>query len=56
MRIRLPNVDLPASLAGVVAPLRIQLQTHDSEGLSCWEQTYDGSDIAIAGARLTAHH
>ena len=51
-----PNVALPASLAGVVAPLRIQLQTHDSEGLSCWEQTYDGSDIAIAGARLTAHH
>ena len=51
-----PNVALPASLAGVVAPLRIQLQTHDAEGLSCWEQTYDGSDIAIAGARLTAHH
>jgi hypothetical protein len=51
-----PDVDLPASLAGVMAPLRIQLQAHDAEGLSCWDQTYDPSDIEIAGARLTAHH
>jgi hypothetical protein len=51
-----PNVDLPASLAGVVAPLRIQLQAHDAQGISCWEESYDGSEIEIAGTRLTAHH
>jgi hypothetical protein len=50
------NVDLLASLAGVVAPLRIQLQAHDAQGISCWEESYDGSEIEIAGARLTAHH
>jgi len=56
MRIRLPNVDLPASLAGVVAPLRVQLHARDAQGLSCWEESYDGSEIEVAGARLTAHH
>ena len=50
------NVALPASLAGVVAPLRVQLQAHDAQGISCWEESYDGSEIEIAGARLTAHH
>jgi len=50
------NVDLLASLAGVVAPLRIQLQAHDAQGISCWEESYDGSEIERAGARLTAHH
>ena len=50
------NVDLLASFAGVVAPLRIQLQAHDAQGISCWEESYDGSEIEIAGARLTAHH
>jgi hypothetical protein len=50
------NVDLLASPAGVVAPLRVQLQAHDAQGLSCWEESYDGSEITIAGARLTAHH
>ena len=48
------NVDLLAS--GVMAPLRIQLQAHDAQGLSCWEESYDGSEIEMAGARLTAHH
>jgi hypothetical protein len=50
------NADLLASLAGVVAPLWIQLQAHDAQGISCWEESYDGSEIEIAGARLTAHH
>src|SRR5262249_10786946 len=51
-----PDVDLPASLAGLVAPLRVQLRAHDAQGISCWEESYDGSDIEVAGARLTAHH
>jgi hypothetical protein len=38
------------------APLRIELQAHDAQGISCWEESYDGSEIEIAGARLTAHH
>jgi hypothetical protein len=51
-----PNVDLTASLAGVVTPLRIQLQAHDAQGISCWEDTYDASGVQLTGTRLSGHH